>query len=168
MRDTLDYATFHELACDLGGRLLIRPDRLAKWRVVYPNAGDLEGFEHLGQVLILCTDGTEAYFHVGRDTIFHGHLKAFNGPVAKVYVWACDWDFVNHKRKVSVFKRADGTVTVIPRDKDMEEYREMHPSYARLGTLPEDLGYCAPQVRESLRAKSSTAASKARQILATL
>lgn len=165
MKESLEYNTFHELHCDLG--LTIRAPRQSKWRVLYPNAGMLRGFEHLGTVQILCTDGTEAYFHVGRKTIFHGHLRAFTGPVAKSYVWDCDWDFVRCKRKVSVFKRRDGSYAVIPHDKDMEEYKEMHSTYVPFGHHPDDEGYNEPTASKALNA-SRAKSSRVRQLFDTI
>jgi hypothetical protein len=118
--------SFHDLMLDYD--LLIPPARLAKWRLLFPNVGELSGFPHFGNVMIAATDGLEAFYHVDDSGfLWKGHLKAFSGPVAKVYVWEEDWDYVNHKRKVDVRKRADGSIVVIPRDSFWQEYWEKHP-----------------------------------------
>ena len=107
-------------------KIKVRPDRLSKWRLLYPNAGELRGLEHLGTVLILATDGCEAFFHVNDTYILHGHLANFNGPISRVYVFPEDWDFTRHRRRVNVFARGDGTYAVIPKDTFWDEYWSMH------------------------------------------
>lgn len=120
------HRSFHDLMLDYD--LLIQPAKLSKWRLLFPNVGTLDGFPHFGNVMICATDGLEAFYHIDDSGfLWKGHLKMFSGPVAKVYVWEEDWDYVNHKRKVDVRKRADGTMVVIPRDSFMQDYWERHP-----------------------------------------
>ena len=98
-----------------------------KWRLLFPNAGQLIGFPHFGNVLILATDGLLAYYHVDfSGQLFLGHLKAFIGPIAKEWVDEDDWDWVNNKRKVNVFKRADGSYAIIPKDSFWDRYWSKH------------------------------------------
>lgn len=119
------HRSFHDLMLDYD--LLIQPTGLSKWRLLFPNVGTLDGFPHFGNVMICATDGLEAFYHVDDSGfLWKGHLKAFSGPVAKVYVWEEDWDFEKHKRKVDVRKRADGSIVVIPRNSFMQEYWERH------------------------------------------
>ena len=162
------------------------PARLAKWRWVFPNTGTLRGLEHLGTVAILCTDGCEAYFHVGGDQVLHGHLKNFIGPVTKEYVWEQDWDWEKNRRKVSVFRRHDGTYAIIPRDKEKEEYWSKHSKYTqdekdlfdRIGQmlghdneqaleLLKNFGSIVVQARSEPKPKRQSK-SRQREILATL
>ncbi len=76
----------------------------------------------------MATDGLEAYYHVDESGfLWKGHLKAFTGPVAKVYVWEQDWDYEKKKRKVRVFRRFDGSYAIIPQDSFWEQYWEKHP-----------------------------------------
>lgn len=120
------HTSFHDLMLDYD--LLIPPARLSKWRLLFPNVGELSGFPHFGNVMICATDGLEAFYHVDDSGfLFKGHLKAFTGPVAKVYIWEDDWNYVAQKRKVDVRKRADGSVVVIPRDSFWQGYWEQHP-----------------------------------------
>jgi hypothetical protein len=119
------HTSFHDLMLDYD--LLIPAARLPKWRLLFPNVGELSGFPHFGNVMIAATDGLEAFYHVdGSGFLWKGHLKMFTGPVAKVYVWEEDWDYVARKRKVDVRKRADGSVVVIPRDSFWQGYWEKH------------------------------------------
>lgn len=119
------HRSFHDLMLDYD--LLVQPARLSKWRLLFPNVGELEGFPNFGSVMICATDGLEAFYHVDDSGfLWKGHLKMFTGPVAKVYVWEDDWDYVNHKRKVDVRKRADGSVVVIPKDSFWQGYWETH------------------------------------------
>lgn len=107
--------------------LLIPAARLPKWRLLFPNVGELSGFPHFGNVMICATDGLEAFYHVDDSGfLWKGHLKMFTGPVAKVYIWEDDWDYIGRKRKVDVRKRADGSVVVIPRDSFWQGYWEQH------------------------------------------
>lgn len=120
------HRSFHDLMLDYD--LLIQPAGLAKWRLLFPNVGTLDGFPNFGNVMICATDGLEAFYHVDDSGfLWKGHLKAFSGPVAKVYIWEEDWDYVKHKRKVDVRKRADGSIVIIPRNSFMQEYWERHP-----------------------------------------
>lgn len=100
---------------------------LPKWRWVYPNWGQLTGFPQLGNVVIRATNGLEALFEIDESgTLWRGHLSAFNGPVAKVYVAEEDWDYEKKRRKVNVFRRADGSIVVIPQDSFMDDYWKVH------------------------------------------
>lgn len=120
------HRSFHELMLDYD--LLIQPAKLPKWRLLFPNVGELSGFPHFGNVMIAATDGIEAYYHVDESGfLWKGHLKMFTGPVAKVYIWEEDWDFARRCRKVDVRKRADGSIVVIPRDFFWQGYWEQHP-----------------------------------------
>lgn len=119
------HVSFHDLMLDYD--LLILAARLPKWRLLFPNVGELSGFPNFGNVMICATDGLEAFYHVDDSGfLWKGHLKMFTGPVAKVYVWEEDWDYVARKRKVDVRKRADGSVVVIPRDSFWQGYWEQH------------------------------------------
>ena len=98
-----------------------------KWRMCYPNVGELDGFPHFGRVLIVATDGILAFYHVDESgQLFLGHLKAFNGPIAKQYVDEDDWDWEKRKRKVNVFRRADGSYVIVPKDKFWDAYWSKH------------------------------------------
>jgi hypothetical protein len=120
------HRSFHDLMLDYD--LLIRPASLPKWRLLFPNVGELSGFPHFGNVMITATDGLEAFYHVDDSGfLWKGHLKMFTGPVAKTYVWEEDWDYVGRKHKVDVRKRADGSVVVIPRDSFWQGYWKKHP-----------------------------------------
>lgn len=81
------------------------------WRALYPNVGWHQGY----RCSILATDGLLAAFNYS-GTLVIGHLKNFVGPVAKVEIDERDWDWDRNVRKVSVFKRRDGTVAIIPQD----------------------------------------------------
>lgn len=119
------HISFHDLMLDYD--ILIPSARLPKWRLLFPNVGELSGFPHFGNVMICATDGLEAFYHVDDSGfLWKGHLKMFTGPVAKVYIWEDDWDYVGRKRKVDVRKRADGSVVVIPRDSFWQGYWEQH------------------------------------------
>lgn len=102
--------------------------KIDKWRVLYPNVGQLDGFPHFGNVFIIATDGILAYYHVDcSGQLFLGHLKAFNGPIAKEFVNEADWDYERRCRKVNVFKREDGSIVVIPQDVFWDAYWSKHP-----------------------------------------
>ena len=95
--------------------------------MTFPNVGQLDGFPQFGNVMIVATDGLLAYYHVDMSGIlFLGHLKAFNGPIAKEYVDEDDWDFERRCRKVHIFKRTDGTIVVIPKDVFWDNYWSKH------------------------------------------
>lgn len=182
------HRSFHDLMIDYD--LLIQPAKLAKWRLLFPNAGELDGFPHFGLVQICATDGLEAFYHIGTDDyLWKGHLKAFNGPVAKTYVWEEDWDYENRKRKVNVFRRGDGSLVIIPRDSFMDAYWEKHTKlpqwerdlYANCLTIDgmllrrgqtrfEDLADALEQMRERYAKPESgpRQPSRRQQILASL
>jgi hypothetical protein len=130
--------------------LIFRPERKSKWRLLYPNRGELDGFPHFHHVLIIATDGVEALYHVGPDELFRGHLHAFNGPVAKEYVDDEDWDFAGRKRRVKVFRRADKTYAIIPQDSFWDSYWAKHSRmskdevevWAKCVTIDEDGQLC--------------------------
>lgn len=110
----------------------VPPASFPKWRLLFPNVGTLDGFPHLGNVMICATDGLEALYHIDESgTLWRGHLKAFRGPIAKVYVFEEDWDYERNKRKVRVFRRRDGSFAIIPQDSFMESYWDAHPRMSR-------------------------------------
>lgn len=110
----------------------VPPVRLPKWRLTFPNVGVLDGFPNFGNVMICATDGIEAFYHIDESgTLWKGHLAAFNGPVAKVYVFEEDWDYDRRKRRVNVFRRKDGTFAIIPQDTFMDSYWEIHPRLSK-------------------------------------
>lgn len=118
---------FLDLASDYN--LIVPQKQYDNWRLLYPNLGEIDGFDHfgLGLVAICATNGIEAYFKVDESgTLWRGHLRSFNGPIAKEYVWPEDWDYEKRKRKVKVFRRADGTFAIIPQDSFNEQYWSKH------------------------------------------
>jgi hypothetical protein len=122
---SLYHKTLAELIADANLQISSR-DR-DKWRLTFPNVGELQGFPQFGKVLIMATDGLLAYYEVGFPSLWLGHLSAFTGPIAKEYVWEDDWDYVRRCHKVRVFKKRDGTYAIIPQDSFMDEYWEQHP-----------------------------------------
>ena len=97
------------------------------WRILFPNVGELIGFPNFGNVMIMATNGILAYYHVDHSgQLFLGHLRAFTGPIAKEYVDEDDWDFEKRRHKVNVYKRADGTYAIIPKDSFWDAYWEKH------------------------------------------
>lgn len=103
-----------------------------KWRLLFPNVGTLDGFPHLGAVMICATDGLEALYHIDESgTLWRGHLLMFRGPISKVYVFEEDWDYERNKRKVNVFRRHDGSFAIIPQDSFMESYWSQHARMSR-------------------------------------
>jgi hypothetical protein len=100
---------------------------LDEWRLTFPNVGQLDGFPHLGNVLLVATNGLLALFDIDDpNALFLGHLKAFNGPMAKVFVSEEDWDYQRRRRVVKVFRRHDGTYAIIPQDTFADEYWSLH------------------------------------------
>jgi hypothetical protein len=124
-------------------RLTIPQKTRDNWRWTFPNTGYLKGFEDVFTCCFIhATDGLLAYFRVDDSgSLFLGHLSNFIGPVAKEYVWEDDWNWEKNTRAVNVFKRADGSIVVIPKDTTMDRYwgkcsrlsKEEHELYARLG-----------------------------------
>lgn len=55
-----------------------------------------------------------------------GHLRNFEGPVAKEHVFDVDWDWERNTRRVNVFKRKNGTFVILPCDSEARSYWEEH------------------------------------------
>lgn len=97
-----------------------------KWHLVHPARGYLQG---IGDVVVLATDGLLALFWDGGDTLIDGHIQWFIGPVSRHYIDELDWDFVNNKRKVNVFRRKDGSMCILPTDWVMDDYWKTRAKY---------------------------------------
>jgi hypothetical protein len=112
------------------------------WRWTFPNVGYIRGFEHFGNVFIHATNGILAYYRIDESgSLWLGHVSSFVGPIAKEYVYEEDWDWIRNTRKVNVFKRADGSIVVIPKDVFWDHYwnkhqrmsKEEHAIYCEVG-----------------------------------
>jgi hypothetical protein len=139
------------------------------WRWTFPNTGELIGFERFGFAMIHATNGILAYYRVDDSgSLWLGHLACFTGPIAKEYVFEEDWDYENHKRRVSVFKRKDGSIVIIPKDWLMDWYwskcdrmsQEEHKVWAEVGH-----SITIAQVEEHLKRLGETKTFKGERVV---